>query len=110
MSVASSSRPGADEAFQALAASSLPTVIWREFLAGEGGGSAGVLGWSWWERGEAEGGGVPLAGRWGSLWCTSSKIERRLFPLLRHVFVVCWFWRREWNLPVVFFCYRVSHR
>lgn len=64
VAVASSSRPGADGAAQALAASSLPPVVWREFLAGDGGGgSAGVLGWSWWERGDAEGGGAPLAAR-----------------------------------------------
>lgn len=64
VSVASSSRPGSDDAARVLAACRLPTVIWREFLAGDGGGgSAGVLGWSWWERGDAEGGGAPLTAR-----------------------------------------------
>lgn len=70
VSVVSSSRPGADEAAQTLALSPLPTVVWREFLGGGGGGgesgagaSAGVLGWSWWDRGDAEDGGAPLAAR-----------------------------------------------
>lgn len=64
MSMASSSSPGADDAAHTLALSPLPTVIWREFLAGDGGcGSAGVLGWRWWERGEAEGGRAPLTSK-----------------------------------------------
>ncbi|CAN0318710.1 unnamed protein product, partial [Ectocarpus fasciculatus] len=60
VAVVSSSRPGSDEAAVSLAASSLPAVIWGEFL---GGSAVGVLGWSWWERGDAEDGGTPLTAR-----------------------------------------------
>lgn len=52
----SSSRPGAGEAADILAASPLPIVIWKSFLADAG----GAVGWNWWERGDAEEGGVPL--------------------------------------------------
>ncbi|CAB1102286.1 unnamed protein product [Ectocarpus sp. CCAP 1310/34] len=58
--VVSSSRPGSDEAAVSLAASSLPAVIWGEFL---GGRAVGVIGWSWWERGDAEDGSTPLTAR-----------------------------------------------
>ncbi|CAN0451645.1 unnamed protein product, partial [Ectocarpus sp. 12 AP-2014] len=60
VAVVSSSRPGSDEAAVSLAASSLPAVIWGEFL---GGRAVGVIGWSWWERGDAEDGGTPLTAR-----------------------------------------------
>ncbi|CAM9944307.1 unnamed protein product, partial [Ectocarpus sp. 4 AP-2014] len=60
VTVVSSSRPGSDEAAVSLAASSLPAVIWGEFLGGK---AVGVIGWSWWERGDAEDGSTPLTAR-----------------------------------------------
>ncbi|CAM9479583.1 unnamed protein product [Scytosiphon promiscuus] len=63
VAVVSSTRPGAEEAAESLAASSLPTVIWRDILEGGQSGGVAVIGWSWWERGDAEGGGMPLTAR-----------------------------------------------
>lgn len=60
VAVVSSTRPGAEEAAESLAASSLPTVIWRDILRETRAGGIGVVGWSWWERGDAEDGGMPL--------------------------------------------------